>query len=534
MRKNNFKINKENYKKIKEILNKNRFVKKTKSSVISLIFSRVGLYALLICLQILLFIYLINFISVDATVILGSSVLISAISLLVILSMDVNPYEKLSWFFLIAVIPSFGIIFFILSRIDIGKKLEESSIIDSEEETNYLHSVDEGLVEKLKKEDKEFYRLAKYLNDYGSFPVYDNNEAKYYSVGDDAMPDIIEAIRSAKDFIFVEFFIINKGYMWGTILEELTKKAAQGVEVRLMYDGTNAILRLPKDFPKEMEKLGIKCKVFSPIYPIVSTYYNNRDHRKILVVDGKEVFTGGVNLADEYINVEERFGHWKDTFIRLRGACVQSFTIMFLQLWDADEKEDLERYLKTYPKEGKGYAIGLGDNPIRKERFFKNVYMHILDTAKDYCYIMTPYLIIDNEMMKSLTFAAKRGVDVRMILPAIPDKKIPYYLAKSHYKKLLEAGVKIYEYSPGFIHAKTWASDDREAVVGSVNLDFRALYLNFECGVYLHDHPVICDILDDFKVCFDISKKVRMEDVKKYPLHKKLIAILAKPFAPLM
>lgn len=522
------------YKKIKKILNKNRFVKKTKSSILSLIFSRVGLYALLIGLQIAFFIYLYNYISVDSTVILGSSALISAIFLLVVLNMEVNPYQKLSWFLLIAIFPTFGILFFILSRIDIGKRMEEKSIIDSEDEINYLHAVDDELIEKIKEYDADFYRLAKYLNDYGSFPVYNNNEAKYYPVGDDSMPDIIETIRSAKDFIFMEFFIINKGYMWGVILKELTKKAAQGVEVRLMYDGTNAILRLPKNFPDEMEKLGIKCKVFSPIYPIISTYYNYRDHRKILVVDGKVAFTGGLNLADEYINVEERFGHWKDTFIRIKGAGVQSFTIMFLQLWDSDDKENLKRYLKPYSQKEDGYIIGLGDNPMRGERFFKNTYMHILDTAKDYVYIMTPYLIIDNEMMKSLTFAAKRGVDVRMILPAIPDKKISYYLAKSHYKMLIEAGVKIYEYTPGFIHAKTWVSDDKKGVVGSVNLDFRALYLNFECGVYLHEHPVVCDILEDFDVCFGISKRVTMDDIKNYPIHKKLIAKLAKPFAPLM
>lgn len=520
--------------KIKKILNENKFVKKTRSSVLKVVFGRAGLYILFVLIQVAILISIVNHLSVDSSLIFGSSALIAAISLLVVLSMDVNPYEKLSWFFVIAVFPTFGIMFFILSRIDIGKKLEESSIMDSEEETNYLHTVDRQLVEEIKNEDKEFYNLVKYLNDYGTYPVSENNDAKYYRVGDDTVNDIIDAIRSAKDFIFIEFFIINQGYFWGTILEELSKKASEGVEVRLMYDGTNAILNLPKKFPEEMENLGIKCKVFSPIIPIISTYHNNRDHRKILVVDGKISFTGGVNLADEYINVEERFGHWKDTFVRLEGPVVQSFTIMFLQLWDSEEKEDLERYLKTYSKKSRGYMIGVGDNPIRKERFFKNIYMHILDTAKDYAYIMTPYLIMDNEMIKSLTFAAKRGVDVRIVLPKIPDKKIPYMLAKSHYKKLIESGVKIYEYIPGFVHAKTWISDGEKAVVGSVNLDYRALYLNFECGVYIHKAPVIKEILEDFEITFDISKEISMEDVKAYPLYKKLAAAIIKPLAPLM
>lgn len=520
--------------KIKKILNENKFVVKTRSSVIKVIFGRAGLYFLLVLGQIFLIYQILKHLSIDPSLIFGSSAVIAIISLLVILSMDVNPYEKLSWFFLIAAVPTFGIMFFILSRIDIGKKIEESSIMDSEEETNYLHTIDVNLINELKNEDKEFYNLVNYLNDYGSYPVSKYNDAKYYRVGDDCVNDLIDSIRSAKDFIFVEFFIINQGYFWGTILEELTKKASEGVEVRLMYDGTNAILNLPKNFPDEMANLGIKCKVFSPIIPIISTYHNNRDHRKILVIDGREVYTGGVNLADEYINVEERFGHWKDTFIRIKGPAVQSFTIMFLQLWASEEKEDLKRYLKTYPQKSDGYIIGVGDNPIRKERFFKNIYMHILDTAKDYVYIMTPYLIIDNEMVKSLTFAAKRGIDVRIILPAIPDKKIPYMLAKSHYKKLIESGVKIYEYLPGFIHAKTWVSDGKKAVVGSVNVDYRALYLNFECGVYIHKHPVINDILKDFEISFDIGKEIKMRDVKSYPLYKKIIAFAVKPFAPLM
>ena len=284
--------------KIKKILNENKFVVKTRSSVIKVIFGRAGLYFLLVLGQIFLIYQILKHLSFDPSLIFGSSAVIAIISLLVILSMDVNPYEKLSWFFLIAAVPTFGIMFFILSRIDIGKKIEESSIMDSEEETNYLHTIDENLINELKNEDKEFYNLVNYLNDYGSYPVSKDNDAKYYRVGDDCVNDLIESIRSAKDFIFVEFFIINQGYFWGTILEELTKKASEGVEVRLMYDGTNAILNLPKNFPEEMANLGIKCKVFSPIYPIISTYHNNRDHRKILVIDGREVYTGVVNLAD--------------------------------------------------------------------------------------------------------------------------------------------------------------------------------------------------------------------------------------------
>lgn len=525
---------KENSKKIIDTINNNKFVQKTKSSLIGLLFGRAGVYILLIFLQLILILKMVNNV-VSSSRVYGGSILASAIILIFILNLEVNPYEKLSRSILIAILPFVGIILFILAHFDLGHKYEERKVLKIEEETKDLHHRDENLMRKLKKEDKDFYNLATYLDQKGNFPTYSHTKAKYYSVGEDAFADMLEAIKKAEDFIFIEYFIINPGYMWGTMLEELIKKVNAGVEVRLMYDGSNQITRLPKNFPKKMEEVGIKCSIFSPIYPIVSTYYNNRDHRKILVVDGEVAFTGGLNIADEYINVFERFGHRKDTSVRIEGAAVLSYTLMFLQLWHSKDKDrDFSKYLRYKPQVADGYVITFGDNPLRKEKLTKHLYMHLLNTAEDYVYIMTPYLILDNEMMTAICFAADRGVDVRIVLPAIPDKKVPYLLAKSHYKRLLESNVKIYEYLPGFVHAKTRLSDDKKVSVGSVNLDYRALYLNFESTTYLYKKPMAQDVYKDFEVVFSVSKLVTMEDVKAYPTRKKIAGAILKPFAPLL
>ena len=305
-----------------------------------------------------------------------------------------------------------------------------------------------------------------------------------------------------------------------------------------MYDGTCAINLLPYGYPKELEKLGIRCKMFSPLHPLVSTHYNNRDHRKILVIDGHTAFTGGVNLADEYINRKERFGHWKDTAVMLKGEAVRSFTLMFLQMWNATEKECVyEPYLNVpvpLPISAPGYVIPYGDNPMDDDKVGEMVYLDILNRAVDYVYIMTPYLILDNEMITGLCFAAQRGVDVRIILPHIPDKRYAFVLAKSHYRELIRTGVKIYEYTPGFVHAKVFVSDDRRAVVGTINLDYRSLYLHFECAAYMEDVPAVGDILRDFRSTEEQCQRITMQDVNRQKLITRLAGAVLKVIAPLM
>ena len=336
----------------------------------------------------------------------------------------------------------------------------------------------------------------------------------------------------------MEYFIIDEGYMWDSVLEILQRKASQGVDVRVMYDGTCAIFKLPYHYPEKLRAMGIQCKMFSPIRPLVSTHYNNRDHRKIVVIDGHTAFTGGINLADEYINRKTVHGHWKDTAIMLKGEAVRSFTLMFLQLWNVSERTpEYEQYLNAPLPElpnAPGYVLPYGDSPFDDERVGESIYLDIINRAKHYVHIMTPYLIIDGEMTHALTYAAKRGVDVRLILPHVPDKKSAFSLAYTHYRELLKGGVRIYEYTPGFVHAKVFASDDEKAVVGTINLDYRSLYLHFECAAYLYQTPAVAEIEQDFRSTLKSCQQVTLDTMKKDKLYRKILGWLLKVFAPLM
>ena len=364
--------------------------------------------------------------------------------------------------------------------------------------------------------------------------------------------EMLTQLEKAEKFIFLEFFIVEEGEMWGKILQILKKKVEQGVTVRVMYDGTCAISLLPYSYPKKLKSMGIQCRMFSPLRPFVSTHYNNRDHRKILVIDGSVAFTGGVNLADEYINRKNRFGHWKDCGIMIKGEAVRSFTLMFLQIWNIAGAPDNFDYYLTPPfdasstssssstssaaaeVQASGYVIPYGDSPLDNEKVGEAVYMDIINTAQDYVYIMTPYLIIDNEMSTALQNAAKRGVDVRIILPGTPDHKMAFALAKTHYKELIPAGVRIYEYTPGFIHGKVAVSDDRSALVGTVNMDFRSYYLHYECGIYMRDTLCIQDIKKDFEEIFKVSHEVTLQECENVNFFVREFRKILKIFGPML
>ncbi|MBQ9091944.1 MAG: cardiolipin synthase, partial [Anaerotignum sp.] len=354
---------------------------------------------------------------------------------------------------------------------------------------------------------------------------------------EDKFAAMLAELERAEKFIFMEYFILKEGYMWGKILEILERKAAEGVEIRVMYDGTCALFDLPFEYPSELIKKGIQCKMYAPIQPILSTHYNNRDHRKILVIDGKVGFTGGINIGDEYINHVEKHGHWKDTAVMLEGDAVQGLTMMFLQMWNVSEKVvEYGKYLKMEARDlqAKGFVMPYGDSPFDEELIGEMVYMDILNRAKKYVHIMTPYLIIDQRMMTALCFAAKRGIDVKIILPHVPDKKFTFALAKSHYKELLTAGVKIYEYTPGFVHAKVFTSDDEKAVVGTINLDYRSLYLHFECAAFLYQVDEIENMEKDFQETLEKCQEITLENRKKGTALLRLEGWFLKVLAPLM
>ena len=328
--------------------------------------------------------------------------------------------------------------------------------------------------------------------------------------------------------------------MLNSILDILKEKAKAGVEVRFMYDGLCTFSEVPANYPKQLEAFGIKCKVFAPIRPVLSSIQNNRDHRKIVVIDGKVAFTGGINLADEYINEWNRFGHWKDTAVMIRGEAVKSFTLMFMTMWNIQDRisENYEKYIvpSRYFSSIRtdGYVIPYGDCPFDDYYVAKHIYLDMLNTATKYVHIMTPYLILDNETIEALGYAARRGVEVIILLPHIPDKKYAFWLAKSYYEELLIGGTQIFEYTPGFVHAKVMVSDDEKAVVGSSNLDFRSFYLHYECGVFMYRNQAIADIEADFEETLSKSQRVLETDIKNEPLHVKILGSILRLIAPLM
>ena len=474
----------------------------------------------------------------------AASMLLSAVVLVWIINDNTNPYYKLSWIVPVMLIPFFGTVTYIFAKLELGTHIMNKRILSLIDETSPFIPQNEETLEELEKISVKEKNLAVYMKTYAGYPVWKNTYAKYYPLGEDFFAAMIPELEAAKEFIFMEYFIVERGEMWDTILEILARKAKEGVDVRFMYDGMCSLMLVPYKYPQKLEEMGIKCKMFSPIKPVLSTVQNNRDHRKILVVDGHTAFTGGVNLADEYINKAERFGHWKDTAVMLKGEAVAGFTIMFLQNWNITEygKEDkYENYIRTdFPQLREenlptdGFVLPYGDSPLDNENVGQTVYQDILNRAERYVHIMTPYLILDNEMTGALTYAAKRGVDVIIIMPHVPDKVYAYLLARSYYAELIRAGVKIYEYTPGFVHAKCFVSDDTRAVVGSINLDYRSLFLHFECASYFYRNPVVAQVEQDMQDTLKKCMQVTLEDCKRFNIFKRAVGHILRLFAPLM
>ena len=532
----------------------NSILEDGKRNVLQVIFSRTMLMMLLIVLQFAYIIARMYAYAEHLPILLGGEFLIVATMLMFILNSKENPAIKLSWCFLVGIFPIFGSIVYLVVRYDLGYRLQKKRIKETKSQSRVYLKAQEDVYEELKQQDIQTYNIAKYLRYQSDSNVNTNTKVTYFPIGEKQFEEMIKQLENAKEYIFLEYFMISHGKMWNTILKILVQKVKEGVDVRLLYDGSCAVYLLPYKYPEKIEQLGIKCRMFSPPIPFLSTHYNNRDHRKILVIDGKVAFTGGINLCDEYINVDSPCGHWKDVGIMLEGDAVYDFTTMFMQMWVATEHKsikdiqfpDMQPYklenldmvnssdIMIRKDERMGYVIPYGDSPVDNENVGEMVYLDILNQAKDYVYIMTPYLILDHEMLTALTFAAKRGVDVRIILPHIPDKKYAFVLAQANYKDLLAAGVKVYEYTPGFVHAKVFVSDDERAVVGTVNLDYRSLYWHYECSAYLYHVPAIDDIKVDFLNTQELCEQVSQESIRKISVFSKIAAYILKLVAPLM
>ena len=426
-----------------------------------------------------------------------------------------------------------------LLYIVIGGNLHKSKVLkaikQSEEKGNKYFIQDEKIKKEIESQNKG---KINYLMNYLNFPVTKNNNINYYKLGELAYPEMLKELKNAKKFIFLEYFIIKNGTMWSEILKILEEKAKEGLDVRLIYDDMGCIALLPTSYPKQMKEKGIKCIAFNKLNPFLGVIMNNRDHRKMMIIDGKTVFSGGMNLADEYINLEHPYGKWKDNGIKITGEAVWNFTIMFLNMWNSYRKddEDYKKYKYDFSKENleqNGYTIPYGETPLDNEIVGENVYLNIINQAQKYVYIMTPYLIIDTDMINSLILAAKRGVDVRIVVPGIPDKKIVYSLTTSYFETLIKNGVKIYKYTPGFVHSKVFVSDDNIATVGTINLDYRSLYLHFECGIFMQDVEVIKDVKKDLVDTIGESHFVSKKEAMPKLLKSVWQAVL-RLFAPLM
>ncbi len=515
-----------------------RLAKPRKKGLIHLLFSRFFVIVLLLVVQLLLVVGFYGWLKGLLPIFEAALVVLTVGTVIYLFNSGMDSTARLTWMFIIAILPVSGAALLAFTQMNLGHRAiqrREAELIDA---TRSAIPQPEGVLERLAGDPSGTDDLVTYLNQSNCFPVYDRTEVRFFPMGEDKFAAMLEELKKAEKFIFMEYFIIEEGFMWGSILEILVEKAKVGVDVRVMYDGMLEISTLPANYCKLLEEKGIKAKAFAPIRPVISSHYNYRDHRKILVIDGKVAFNGGVNLADEYINRVERFGHWKDTAVMLRGDAVKSFTLMFLQMWNITEKEpEFEPWLKDtryVPEQPSGFVIPYGDCPLDDDKVGETVYMDILNRATDYVHIMTPYLILDGELETAIKYAARRGVDVKLILPGIPDKSLAYALAKAHYKRLVEAGVKIYEYTPGFVHAKVFVSDDKKAVVGTINLDYRSLYHHFECATYMYQTACIADIERDFQATLTKCRRVTPESIKGEKLSYKIMGQLMQFIAPLM
>ncbi|MCL2373636.1 MAG: cardiolipin synthase [Treponema sp.] len=472
-----------------------------------------------------------------------------------ILNKKENSAYKLTWVFLILLFPLFGGAVYVFFHTQSSpRKLKRQMEKTNRRYRPLFLPAGGSVIPEMAALHRECLPQVHYLQEYAGFPVYKYTQTTYFNSGESFFAQALEELRKAEKYIFLEFFIIRQGKMLDPILDILEEKAGQGLDVRIIYDDLGCFMSLPPKFNKTLEKRGIKCMVFNPFKPILSSLQNNRDHRKIISIDGKVAFTGGINLADEYINAKERFGHWKDAAIMLEGEAAWSLALIFLHMWNLERKEhDQDDAASFYPSdfnppdldptdragmparqiESDGYVQPYADSPIDKENVGEHVYIQIINNAKEYVYINTPYLVIDNTLLSALTLSAKSGVDVRIITPYRWDKWIVSVVSRSYYRQLIVAGVKVYEYSAGFNHSKTFVSDDRVATVGTTNLDFRSLYLHFECGVWMYKTKSVAKVKEDFLNTLAACKAITLKDCSRNAAQRIVQDVLCL-FAPLM
>lgn len=466
------------------------------------------------------------------------SMLVSGLLVLSIINGRDNPAYKIAWLVPILILPIFGGLIYLVFGHSGLTRAEQRRMKQMNDRAQELFAAGDSALEQLEAQNRKAALQATYIQNYAYCPPSTNNATQYLPLGELAFADMLREMEGAERYIFLEYFIVQPGKMWDTVLDVLRRKAAQGLDVRVIYDDLGCIFTLPYDYQKQLEKMGIRCCVFNPFRPVLSSRFNNRSHRKLTSVDGRVAYTGGINMADEYINAFEKHGHWKDCAIRIEGDAAWQMTAAYLVMWDylCGQTTQLDDFRPGagQPAGAAGYVQPYWDSPLDDEPVGENVYLNLLCRAEEYVYITTPYLIVDNETASALCTAAKSGVDVRIITPHIPDKWYVHAVTRHSYALLIESGVRIFEYTPGFIHAKTFVADDAYGVVGTVNLDYRSLHLHFENGVWMYGTTSIRELRDDFLATQALSGEVTLEDCRAVSFWRRLGRSVLAMFAPLM
>jgi len=516
-------------------------MKKQKNNIllipIRLLFSRFTLALLSLAIQCLILFLFFFFFEKYIVYYIGGMGVLSCLLVIYICNKNHNVDFNISWVILILAMPTIGALFYLFCKLDPGiNTFKKRLMIRKKENKKYLPQNKET-IKTLLSLDQSVYSYANYLYKIGHFPVYEACNITYFKIGEEWYQDLLKRLQSAQKYIFLEFFIIANDKMWNRVLDILKQKAKEGIEVRILYDGTCSFMLLKRNYPEELAQFGIKCQIFAPIVPVISTHYNNRDHRKIVIIDGIYAYTGGANMANEYINDPPRFRHWKDTMLGFSGSSVQSFIVLFLEMWNLSNKKDEENYNQYFPVYNKttsdGFLIPFGDDPFDNEQIGEQSYIHLLNSAKETIDIIMPYFIVDQHFFNTLLYTAKRGVKIRLLLPGIADKKMVNYVAKTYYKDMLQNNIEIYEYK-GFTHAKMMIRDTLEAIIGTINLDYRSLYLHFEDAVYLYQNKAILAMKKDYEETLLNSKQIFLSDLSKNSLWSRILGKILRMIAPLL
>lgn len=508
--------------------------------IFKFITGRLFIISFIILIQLLVLFFTIFKLSSYSIYIQGSLTLLSLIFALIVINDDSNPMFKISWLIPMLTVPVIGWMVYFMFQLFPKRKFSHKTknkyqcILMS---TKNIICQDETIINEINDADDPVLRMSQYIKNTSGMNIYKNTQTMFFPTGEEFFAKYIEELKKAEKFIFIEYFIIKDGKMWSQVLDILKEKAASGVEVRVMYDDLGTISLLDKNYDKQLQSYGIKCVIFNPYRASIDAFLNYRDHRKITVIDGNTGFTGGLNLSDEYINKKKRFGYWKDCAIMLKGDAVSSMSILFMQLWNLASKSIEHTYneyfsSKSYPSDG--FVQPFGDGPMTGNQTGELAYMGLINSARKYVYITTPYLILDNEMITALCHAAKSGVDVKIMTPNIPDKWYVHSVTRSNYPVLIKAGVKIYEYLPGFIHSKTIVADDIYGVVGTSNFDFRSFYLHFENGIFMYKSKAVCQVKQDYLQTLTKCSSVTLDMCKNTRLITRIVRSILKVFSPLM